>query len=100
MRQTLRKMTPGEASNKRYELSVEYARLSELLEPILIRKALYLPAAKEEMKSDAAALRKWAATEDGINELKLTMATKRNEKLSQGLSAIIRLKENEAKGIW
>lgn len=93
-------MTPAEIANKRYELSVEYGRLSEQLEAILLRKADTWRALRVDTKSDTAADRVWDATEDGKEELRLVMTMKRNQRESSALSSLLRVKENEARGVW
>jgi hypothetical protein len=93
-------MTPSEAAEKRYQLSVEYGNLSEELEAILLRKTDQWRALRTDTKSDTAADRIWDATPDGKREIHLTMSIKRNEKESSALSSLIRIKEGEAKNLW
>lgn len=93
-------MTPAEASERRYQLSVEYASLSEELEDILLYKADHWRQLRDSTKSDNAADRLWDATEWGKKEIHLSMAIKRNEKESSALSSLIRVKEGEARNQW
>lgn len=93
-------MTPSEAAERRYQLSVEYGTLSEELEAILLLKTDKWRELRVDTKSDTSADRVWDATEWGKKEIKLTMAMKRNERESSALSSLIRIKEGEAKNLW
>lgn len=82
---------PVEAVQYRVVLSGYYSFYSEQLEAILTRKPktwMYLRN-KEGCKSDKQADRDYEQTEDGINEIGLSMRLKRLEKQMSALKTII-----------
>lgn len=83
------RILPTTAVTDRAVLSGYYSFYSQQLEEILMRKPnmwLYL---RKSHKSDKATDRAYEMTEDGLNELGLTMRMKRLEKMMSALKTII-----------
>ena len=93
-------MTPLEASTKKTEYTELYSRASEVLEKIEIRRLKTWPTFAETYKSNAAAVRAWDCTEDGIEALRLKMQMDRLTKAISACSSLLQVKNNEAKHVW
>ena len=93
-------MTPHQIADEREKLSAEYSRMSEQLMVVLEDKPFVWEELRKQVKSDTAAERSWEKTADGRSEMRLRMMMKSNQQRQSALSAILRVKENEAKNIW
>jgi len=84
------KIMPHEAVEMRVQLSGLYSFYSSQLEDILIRKpnAWFQIRNNGKHKSDKSADREWETTEDGKNEIGLSMRLKRIEKMLSSLKTI------------
>lgn len=80
---------PMVAVKDRAVLSGYYAFYSEQLESILMRKPSLWLHLRQSHKSDKATDRAYELTEDGLNELGLTMRMKRLEKMMSALKTVI-----------
>jgi hypothetical protein len=78
-------------------LSGEYAWICSQLEEILMRKPKWWNAERENVKSDTACEKRWAATEDGVNETGLRLQMKSCEKMMSALKSLLRVFEGESK---
>lgn len=83
------KFSPTEAVEARSVIVGYYAFVSEQLEDILIRKPSVWSKIRETCKSDKQADREFEKTEDGVNEIGLSMRLKRYEKMLSVLKTII-----------
>lgn len=83
------RFSPMEAVSARSVLAGYYAFYSEQLEDILVRKPNVWSKLREGCKSDKQADREYEKTDDGINEIGLTMRLKRFEKMMSALKTII-----------
>jgi len=83
------KFSPTQAVEARIVLAGYYAWTSEQLEDILIRKPATWSKIREGCKSDKQADRLYEETQDGINEIGLSMRLKRYEKMMSALKTII-----------
>ena len=83
------KFSPMEAVEARSVIVGYYAFVSEQLEDILIRKPSTWSKIRETCKSDKQADREFEKTEDGVNEIGLSMRLKRYEKMLSVLKTII-----------
>lgn len=93
-------MTPHEAADEKVRKATEYARASQQLEDLKIIKTDKWLLIREGVKSDKAADRKWDATEEGKQEIRLTFLMKRLEKEISALNSFIRVSENEARQLY
>ncbi len=86
-------------AEERVNLAGEYARLTEILGDILsvkaVRWAMY--RVDPECKSDKAAERKWEATPEGIEEMKIKLKLKALEKQIAAAGTLLRAMEMEAR---
>lgn len=91
IRKTLQdgKFSPTEAVSARAVLSGWYSFYSEQLEDILMRKPSTWLKLRLDNKSDKATDRAYELTEDGINEIGLSMRLKRIEKMMSSLKTIV-----------
>lgn len=83
------KFAPQEAVEARVCLAGYYAWTSEQLESILIRKPATWSKLRENCKSDKQADREYEKTDDGVNEIGLSMRLKRYEKMMSALKTVI-----------
>ena len=88
---------PHGAAEYRARLSGEYSFYAGQLADVLKEKPSLWNARRKDFKSDTACDRWFESTELGINETGLQLTLKRLEKLMQGLNALIKLHENEAR---
>jgi len=90
-------LQPHALAVEKYELSVEYARLSELQATYIKKRAEHFNANRGNFKSDKATERAFEASEDGVamevNKVKL----RTKEKRISAINSLLRLAENEAK---
>lgn len=77
-------------------LAGEYSYLVGCLEDLKARKPLVWLEMRKEHKSDSATNKAYEATEDGMLETQLKSKLKRIEKLTQGVSSLIKLAEGES----
>jgi hypothetical protein len=71
------------------QLSGLYSFYSQNLEDILMRKPATWQMIRLKHKSDKQAELEWSATEDGKNEIGLSMRLKRCEKMMSSLKSVI-----------
>lgn len=90
-------MTPQQASVRKVELAVLYARLSQQLEEILAVKPKEWLLLRSSAKSSREADRAWEASDMGIKEMRLKMEMGRNEKEVSSLNSFLRVVEMEAR---
>ena len=82
-------ISPSGAVQDRAVLAGYYSFYSQQLEDILMRKPKLWLHLRQQHKSDKATDRAYELTEDGLNELGLTMRMKRLEKMMSALKTII-----------
>jgi hypothetical protein len=86
-------------AEERVKLANEYARMSEELANILTVKAVKwaIFRADPECKSDKLADRKWDATPEGLQEMRLRLKMKAWEKQLSSMGSMLRVMETEYK---
>jgi hypothetical protein len=93
-------MTPNEVAEEVTRKAGMYEHNAEKLAGILERKPAIWNEMRKEQKSDTATDRLWDATDDGINEMKLRLAMKSQEKKMSALKTQLRVMEGEARYQW
>lgn len=83
------KFAPTEAVEARLVIAGYYAFASEQLEDILIRKPATWAKIRETCTSDKQADREFEKTQDGINEIGLSLRLKRYEKMLSVLKTVV-----------
>jgi hypothetical protein len=83
------RILPMGAVQDRAVLAGYYSFYSQQLEDILMRKPSLWLHLRQQHKSDKATDRAYELTEDGLNELGLSMRMKRIEKMMSALKTII-----------
>lgn len=83
------RILPTTAVQDRAVLAGYYSFYSQQLEDILMRKPNLWLHLRQQHKSDKATDRAYELTEDGLNELGLTMRMKRIEKMMSSLKSVI-----------
>lgn len=88
---------PHSLAKRRVEISAEYARDSELLGDILAEKPALWIKIRERMKSDKATDREWDSTSLGIDEMRLRLKMKANEKKLSAAKTMLDVLNAEAR---
>ena len=88
---------PSLCAEYRAILSGHYSFWCGMLEDILSKKPSIWNLKRPEFKSDTACENWWKSTDDGINEMGISLKLKRIEKLMSGLGTLIKLAENQSK---
>lgn len=89
--------SPHDLADMRAFLASAYSFHAGQLQEILERKPRKWLDIRATVKSDTAADRTWDATQDGIDEIKLRLVTKRIEKLSGACKSLLQVAEGEAR---
>lgn len=91
------RFTPRELAERRLELSAEYAQASDQLALILTRRPALWMKLREGVESDKAADRKYEATQDGLEEMRLRMKMKGIEKKLSAAKTMLDVLMGEAR---
>ncbi len=92
--------TPHELAEERYQLSVEYGRISDRLAELSQGRAVKWLKMRQVASSAREADLLWEATPEGQEELVLRYKAKGIEKRISGLSTLLRVLENEARNTY
>lgn len=92
--------TPGQLSATLMYLSADYARKTEELQKLLVKKVAAWPQLRLLTGSDKQADKAWDATPDGIAESSLKLQLRSYEKLMSALRTHLRNKETEARNMY
>lgn len=88
--------TPRELAQERLDLAYQHAKLGERLVKLKEIKAKTWQNLREESKSAAEADRKWEATDEGIEEIKIKLSMRSKELKMTAIKTYIDVLNTEA----
>lgn len=91
---------PGELAEFRVILSGKFARATNELEEVLLKKPRIWNELRQTVKSDTQAERLWEATEMGVAERHWRFTLKKIEKMMSAISTMITVKSDEARNLY
>lgn len=92
--------TPRELAEERIGLAEEYSRYSGLYAESIRKQAQFFKDHRGEHKSDTATQRSFELTEEGILMVTVKLKMKAIEKHLSATATMLRLCENESKGLY
>jgi hypothetical protein len=92
--------TPHQLAEERIGLAEEYSRYSGLYAEMIKHRAEHYKAHRPNFKSDTAVERDWEMTEQGVQMEIIKMKLKTIEKKLSATASMLRLMENESKGLY
>lgn len=92
--------TPHELANERIGMAEEYSRYSGLYAEMIKHRAEHYKVHRPNLKSDTAVQRDWEMSEQGVQMEIIKMKLKTIEKKLSATATMLRLLENESKGLY
>jgi hypothetical protein len=92
--------TPHVLAEERIALAEEYSRYSGLYAEMIKYRAEHYKLNRDKHKSDTAVQRDWEFTEQGVQMEIIKMKLKTIEKKLSATATMLRLMENESKGLY
>lgn len=92
--------TPHALAEERISMAEEYSRYSGLYAEMIKHRAEHYKTHRPYFKSDTAAQRDWEMSEQGVQMEIIKMKLKTIEKKLSATATMLRLLENESKGLY
>lgn len=92
--------TPHQLADERMGMAEEYSRYSGLYAEMIKLRAEHYRNHRPNFKSDTAVEREWEMTEKGTQMEIIKMKLKSIEKKMSATATMLRLMENESKGLY
>jgi len=92
--------TPRQLAEERIGMAEEYSRYSGLFAEMIKYRAEHYKNHRQSHKSDTACEREWELTEQGVQMTIIKLKLKALEKKMSASNTMLRLMENESKGLY
>ena len=92
--------SPHEIAEERMMMAEEYSRYSGLLAELIKKRAEHYREKRPNFKSDLAVEREWENTEIGTQMTIIKLKLKAIERKMSASNTMLRLLENESKGLY
>ena len=92
--------TPHQIAEERIGMAEEYSRYSGIFAELVKKRADHFKIERPNQKSDTATERAWEQTEDGVKMTVIKLKLKSIEKQLSASNTMLRLLENEGKGLY